>query len=284
MQRYFLHDSARREDRRVWVDGDDFHHMAHVMRMRPGDLVRLVAGGRTWTARLEAFESGAARMELLWAVSGDPEPRVQLTWLQGLPKGDKADTVIRHAAEIGAAGVCLFAGERSVGALPEDRRAGRLARWRKVAKETAELAQRSRVLDVVYAGSLPEALAFAGFSDGDRAAAAAAGESPRSATNVAPWLLVPYEARDGSLPGIRDVLRDKPRPVRAVFAIGPEGGFSPAEVALLVAAGGSLCTLGPRILRTESAGLAVAAILLYEWDEMRAGAPDAQPDDEVSTR
>ena len=274
---------ALREDGRVVLTGSDFHHAARVMRMQPGDTVQVVVAGRAWAARMEALERDGVRLELLWQAAADPEPRLSLTWLQGLPKGDKIETVVRHACEIGAARLWVFAGARSVAELPAGRRDARLERWRRLAKETSELAQRARIPAIAYFPSLAAALDRWSAEEGKDGEAAAQAGAPGPADRMPPaprtarsLLLAPYEAQDVNLPAIRSVLLASPPPSWAAFAIGPEGGFAKAEAAALRGAGARLCTLGPRILRTETAGIVTAAAIMYEWGEL---APPAAVDE-----
>ena len=247
MQRYIVPQEASRADGSVWLAGDDFHHLTRVMRLRAGDEVIVSSGGSSSVCRIAAVEADGARLEPVRAC-GRAETALAVTWLQGLPKGDKIDLVIRHACEIGARSLWVFAAKRSVAALPPDRVDGRLVRWRRMAKEGSELAQRDDSLEVHYFSSLSAAIA---------------------AIPTGIPLLVPYEAQDRGLPGARLIFAQLPLKEAAVsFVIGPEGGFAPDEIQSLETCGGILFTLGPRVFRTETAGMVTASALFYERGEL----------------
>ena len=287
MQRYIVSSSAIREDGTVWLYGDDFHHLSRVVRLREGEEVVVSSDGASSVCRIAALERDGARLEAVRTCGGS-EPGLSVTWLQGLPKGDKIDLVIRHACEIGVRALWVFAAQRSVVSLAPAKLDSRLARWRKMAKEGSELAQRDRSLEVRYFSDLATALSAlaaegetAGVTEGEAARAArrpvdGRAEGSEDGTGGVPGraargpLLVPYEAQDAGLPGARAVFSRLAREEigSASFVIGPEGGFAPEEISLLGAAGGRLFTLGPRVFRTETAGLVTAAALFYEWGEL----------------
>lgn len=246
MQRYFLGQEAQISENHVLITGSDYHHITHVMRMKPGDQVQVVIASIAHLAKITSLSEGQAELELVMKVEASGETSIPLTLLQGLPKGDKIDLVIRQAAEIGVSQIIIFQAQRSVVKIAVEKRGAKLLRWQKIAKEAAELAQRTQIPEVQFAPSLEIAL---------------------SQLDSTARLLMPYELQGGGLPTIKTVLQAQ-QPTAAAFVIGPEGGFSEAEVALVSSVGGRLLTLGRRILRTETAGLVVASLLLYEWDQM----------------
>ena len=246
MQRYFLGQEAQISERHVLITGSDYHHITHVMRMKPGDQVQVVIASIAYLAKITSLSEGQVELELVLQVQASGETSIPLTLLQGLPKGDKIDLVIRQAAEIGVSQIIIFQAQRSVVKIAVEKRGAKLLRWQKIAKEAAELAQRTQIPEVQFAPSLEIAL---------------------SQLDSTALLFMPYELQGGGLPTIKTVLQAQ-QPTAAAFVIGPEGGFSEAEVALVSSVGGRLLTLGRRILRTETAGLVVASLLLYEWDQM----------------
>ncbi len=243
--------------------------MARVLRLGPG--ARVVAvdpAGRQWLVRLTAVEPRAAGGVVEEELREDAEPPVRLVLAQGLPKGDKLELVIRKGTELGVARFLPTVCRRSV-PRPAEAREARLARWRRVAREAAEQAGRRRVPAV----------------DGPVSFGEAVGELARCDLFLLPW----EEERSASL---RSVLRrfaargggagaaaggrlgeaaapgEGGSPAGGLpsvgVLVGPEGGLAPEEVAAAVAAGARVVTLGPRLLRTETAGLVVAAAVLYE--------------------
>ncbi|MCY0869510.1 MAG: 16S rRNA (uracil(1498)-N(3))-methyltransferase [Firmicutes bacterium] len=232
----------------VCMRGSALHHLTRVMRAQVGDQIELVCGGRAFVAEIERVSAGCALVRCLRELLNSESP-LRIAWLQGLPKGDKLDAVLRQACEIGAAEVHVFAGRRSIAAVADARVPERVARWRRVLQEEAAVAKRVEPPQVRYSSSLEEAL----------------DELPAALP-----VLAPYELQDGSLPHLSEILAPHSDFAKrlltmreAALVIGPEGGFDEREIAQLQARGAHLCTLGPRILRTEYAGLAVAAILLY---------------------
>jgi len=217
------------------------HHAGRVLRLALGDEVVLFDGsGAEFAACLTALGAQArarigARREPL------RESPLQLTLVQALASGDKMDWVIQKAVELGVAAVIPVAAERSVLKLAGERAEKRLAHWRQVVVAACEQCGRNRLPEV--ADILPLARYLAGPREG-----------------VLRLLLDPLAA------GRR--LADLARPAGPVhLLIGPEGGWSETELAAARAAACTPIRLGPRVLRTESAGLAVSAALQTLWGD-----------------
>lgn len=256
MQRYFLDGNSPALDVPALV-GANYHHAIRVLRMQPGDALEVVRDGKAYRATLERIDGERERAHLTIGaeIAASAEPVMPLILLQALPKGDKIDLILRQTCEIGVSRIIVYAGARSVAALPAGKRAERTVRWNRIAREAAELAHRTLSPEVLIADSLDDACA-----------------SLEAGTH----LLAPYESQTAALPSLKQVLQERVghpggtggavAPI--AFAIGPEGGFADAEVALLRQRGAALLTLGPRIFRTETAGVVVAAAVLYELDQL----------------
>jgi 16S rRNA (uracil1498-N3)-methyltransferase len=219
---------------RVEIHGAGFHYLAHVLRARPGDKVVLFDGaGQEADAIIEVV----AEAGLVLSVSAPRAAATRgapITLLCGLLKGEKMDLVIQKATELGAARIVPLVTDRSVVRLDEERGEARRARWSRIA---AEAARQSRRADV------PE---IAAPTDFGAALAAAAPHALR---------LLLHEGETAPL--------RLDEPLEVVVAVGPEGGFSPEEVAAARAAGFQVAGLGPRVLRAETAAIAALAVVGY---------------------
>lgn len=215
------------------------HHASRVLRLRDGDDVvlfdgrggevaaRLRQGGKEWHA------------ELGMATSVERESPLTLVLVQALAGGDKMDWIVQKAVELGVHAVIPVQAERSVVKLTGDRAAKRVEHWRQVAIAACEQSGRNRVPEVAPIGGLGDYLA----------------KSRREARLV----LSPGEGvRLSSLPAPEGVLH---------LLVGPEGGWSDKELATCRAAGCTPIGLGPRVLRTETAGLAALATLQTLWGD-----------------
>ncbi len=182
-------------------------------------------------------------------------PGPQVILLQGLAKGDKMETVIRHATEVGVAAFVPLACKRSVVKLDAKKAAAKTERWRAIAKSAAMQSGQARVPEVAEPVSVREAAAMLGRGDGRArvlGGGARDGESARSRARCAPRDL--HAGADA----------------RIAVVVGPEGGLAEEEVQLLLGCNGRarLVTLGPSILRTETAGIVAPALALYELGGM----------------
>ncbi|MEM1413459.1 MAG: RsmE family RNA methyltransferase [Myxococcota bacterium] len=195
-----------------------------VLRLGPGARVTLF-DGRGGLAEATLLEGGAARIERRW----EAPPDRPLGLLMGLPKGRKADDVVRQATELGATKIAFLQAARSVPTPDDARSAKRRTRWATVATEAARQAERAWTPRVAGPLTLAEALAVRG-------------ESPGFVCG----------ARQ---PGVRTP------DARGWVAVGPEGGFTDAELQAFADAGWASLSLGPTILRAETAALAALALL-----------------------
>lgn len=251
MQRYFI-PPERLTTAEAHITGDDAHHLLRVMRAQPGDEV-IVSDGREREARvrLRTLEKDGATADIIEWLPLDREPAVEVWIAQSLPKGDKMETVIQKGTEIGAARFIPFVSERTVVQLDAKKESKRLERWQKIAKEAAEQAHRNRVPEVEPVHTWKALLGRIG--EADKA-------------------LLCYEKQDGQT--LRRVIREALGEaagrgnVRLLLLIGPEGGFSEAEVAAAEASGCAAVGLGKRILRTETAAMVGLTCILYEAGEM----------------
>ena len=236
--RRFFVDGSRGAGERVAIGERDAHKIARVLRLRDGDELEIVdAAGHTFDARVR-LEPQGLHAELTAVRAAALPVGLHVDIAQGIPKGAKMDFVIEKATELGAAAILPFYSRRSV---VQDLGDAKLERWRRLAKTAAAQCDR-REIPEVRAPSTFEALL-------DRCA--------EYDLVLMPWERAASDPLRASLPGWLE------RAHRVLVIVGPEGGFSADEAELGRAAGARLVSLGERLLRSETAGLAMLAILDY---------------------
>lgn len=244
MQQFFADPSWIR-DGRVYLTGPDVNHIRNVLRMKPGEDVRVSDGnGAVYLCCIGAYEEKTAVLDILKELEPDTELPSKLILFQGLPKGDKMDLIVQKAVELGAYSVIPFAAKRSIVKLDDKKAQKRQQRWQAIAKGAAEQSGRSLIPSVGQVQTFAEALEEA------------------SALDV---VLIPYEMEEGMEKTVQVIENIKPGQSVGIF-IGPEGGFEEEEVARAEKVGAKPVTLGKRILRTETAGLAALSILMYHLE------------------
>ena len=227
MHRFFA-DERGIADGLAHLEAEDAGHALRVLRLEAGDKVHLFSGGEAYLAEIADTADGVT-VRVLESVKS-PEATLRVTLYQGAPKGEKMEYIVQKCTEAGVHRIVPVNMPRCVARL-EGKADKKLIRWNRIAREAAKQAFRPVAPEVappVSMKALPGLLAAHQLS------------------------LVPWEdARDGSL---RQLIT--PEITDLAIVIGPEGGMSPEDVAPLLAAGAKAVTLGPRIFRTETAGLA----------------------------
>ncbi|MGI6558747.1 MAG: 16S rRNA (uracil(1498)-N(3))-methyltransferase [Limnochordia bacterium] len=245
MHRFFVDPDAWSADGCV-LAGEEAHHLANVLRLRPGAKILLFDGrGGQWEGEVKSIGGGKVDVAVTGRRDYVPVP-LSVNLLQGLPKGPKLDLIIQKAAELGAAQVIVVDCERSVVQLDGEKANKRLARWERIAKEASKQCGRPVPLAVRGVCSLSQALTMVG----------------SGGLNLVPW-----EEEGGR--GLYEALSEQPVPPQTVnIFIGPEGGLTAGEIAQLREGGFLSVSLGPRILRTETAGIAAMSMVLYQWGDL----------------
>lgn len=245
MQRFFVTPDQVGEDK-IRIQGSDVNHMKNVLRMRPGEEVMVSDGNnRQYRCRVEDYPDGEAVLAILEAGLVDTELPSRIYLFQGLPKQEKMELIVQKAVELGVCQVIPVQTRRCVVKLDAKKAAKKVQRWQQIAESAAKQAGRGYIPAVSEVMTFQEALAFSEALD---------------------IRLIPYELADG-MEGTRKIL-DGIRPGQSVgIFIGPEGGFEKEEVGRAVEAGALPITLGKRILRTETAGIAVLSILMYRLEK-----------------
>ena len=235
-------DLPLRPDSEIVLPERAAHHLARVLRLREGDACVLFNGdGHDCDARLLSIGKREVRAEILSARAVDNESPLRIALLQGIARGEKMDLILQKATELGVATIVPVSGERTEVRLDADRAEKRLAHWRSVVESACEQSGRTRVPSV----------------------AAPAGLEAASRT-LAEGLRLVLDPQGGHR--LEDLVA--PADGSACIAIGPEGGWSPRDRATLQAAGFTGLRLGPRVLRTETAGLAAIAALLARFGDL----------------
>lgn len=230
----------------VVLEGELYRHVSRVLRLGPGDSLILCNGrGKEYSALIRSADSRSLTVEITGvcdpvAIHATPV----ITLIQGLPKGDKFDLIVQKATELGVADIIAFHASRSIVRISPPQAGQRIARWRKIATEAARQSERTDIPNIVLAENLEDALRM-----GNRS------------VNLMLW----EREKDQRLHGMLD---GSPAPAGVAVLVGPEGGFSEDEVSLAGGNGFTLVSLGQRILRTETAGLAMIAILQYQWGDL----------------
>ncbi len=217
-------------------------------RLNEGAEIVLFDGeGRAFSARIEHLGPKEAEVFVLHRLEENSEPPVNITLFTGILKGDKMDQVVRQAVEIGAKSIVPVIMDRTVVKLSEGKRKDRQLRWENIAISASSQCCRSVVPDVALPQKFTRAL---------------------SSLKALDLVLVPYEEEKHH--GLFTFLSSINSPPSTVgLFTGPEGGFSPPEIeALKNLTGVYFISLGPRILRAETAPLAVLSVLLSVWGDL----------------
>jgi len=248
MHRFFVA-PEQVKDGKITITGTDVVHIVKVLRLRAGDLITVLNGrGKIYEAMLEEISRDEVTCAVLREETVVDEPGLKLTLVQGLPKGDKMDFIIQKATELGVSRIIPLACERAVVKLTGDKQQRRHDRWQRIALEAAKQSRRPDVPEIAALATWEDVLA--GISENTMALIPWEMEKTTSLKKA----LIDYE-KSGSLNEL-------------YIFIGPEGGFTAAEVSMACSHGVKPVTLGPRILRTETAGLAVMAMILYQFGKL----------------
>ncbi len=248
MHRFYVPPERIRESK-AWVRGDELRHLARVLRLETQDPVIIFDGlGQEYQGVIISLTEEEALVQVAQAVRLPRESPLAVWLVQGLPKGDKMEWIIQKTTELGIRGIVPLEASRSIVKLTGKKRLEREDRWRKVATEAAKQCRRALIPAIGHIQTLTLFL-----------------------QNLPPdcLLVIPWE--EGGRP-LKKVLEEKGSgavlPKTVYILIGPEGGLEESEVALAQSYGGIPVTLGPRILRTETAGLITAALFLYQWGDL----------------
>lgn len=215
-------------------------HHCHVLRLQAGDTLTLFNGeGGQFEASLIEVGKRRASASITAFADLEAETPYAVTLAQGLPEGSKMDWIIEKAVELGVSSIAPLAAARSVVKLSGERAEKRHAHWHGVIVAGSEQCGRNRIAQLAPLSDYANWL-------NTPAAGCRILLSPRATTSLAEWA------------------RSTP-PQAVTFLIGPEGGFAPHEEAAAVAAGALSLSIGPRVLRTETAGLAALALLAGAW-------------------
>jgi 16S rRNA (uracil1498-N3)-methyltransferase len=237
--RFFITPEQVREPS-ITITGDDLRHIRTVLRKQPGDLLTLLDGqGREYTVRITVIEKAEIETEIVERRKREL-PTVRVTLGQGLPKSDKMDFIVQKATELGVSSLVPLVTERTIVKVKDEGK--RCERWQKIAREAAMQSGRP---------DIPKVETIRSFSEFIRTAA----PGPKT------LFLLPWE--EGTEP-VKNVLRGHLDAKHVVVLIGPEGGFSQAEADAAKEKGFHLVSLGPNILRTETAAVAVLSMIGYD--------------------
>lgn len=230
---------------RVVISGEDVNHIKNVLRMREGEEISVSNGEDGKEYRCGILELGEEIIcELRFIKEDGVELPSKITLFQGLPKADKMELIVQKAVELGVYEVVPVSMRRCVVKLDEKKQKSKILRWQSIAEAAAKQCKRSIIPQVSTVMSFKQALAYAKEMD---------------------IVLVPYEMAE-DMPKTREIIGSVKPGQRIGFFIGPEGGFDEAEIEEALKGGAVPITLGKRILRTETAGLTVLSILMYQLE------------------
>lgn len=231
----------------IRITGPDVNHMKNVLRMKHGEEVLVSDGtGSDYLCTVDSMDSGEVTVQIV-SVNREGRELPSRIWLfQGLPKSDKMELIIQKAVELGAAHIVPVATKNAVVKLDSKKEETKRKRWQAIAESAAKQSKRSLMPEVGGVMNLAEAFDYI--------------EREDFAVR-----LIPYEHEAGMEGSRQELMRVAPGQDIAVF-IGPEGGFDEAEIELALKKGVRPVSLGKRILRTETAGLAMLSVIMMRLE------------------
>lgn len=241
MRRFFADTNAEN----VIISGADAHHITDVLRLKVGDEIIVCGGdGYDCITKLTSLSKDEVLGEVTERKPSTAEPSVKIRLFQCMPKGDKFEYIIQKTVELGVTEIVPVESKRSIVKIPAAKVAAKTERWNKIAESAAKQSGRGLIPKVLAPMSFKEAAKA--FTDCDLPIAA-------------------YELENELT--LKNLLSENMQAKTVNVFIGPEGGIDDDEIVALKSAGAFSVTLGPRILRTETAPLAVLSNIIYQLED-----------------
>lgn len=245
MHRFFVDDSQIYEDY-IRIIGGDVNHIKNVLRLSKNEKIEISnKDGKRFVAKISSIQSNVIIATILEQRQGLNEPDTKVVLFQGLPKASKMDFIIQKTVEIGIDEIYPVITNRTIVKIKDVKKVNKkIERWNKIALEAAKQCKRDivpKINDVINFDKMLNMLS--------------------NEKNI----IVPYE--DEKNLSIKEILKDCNRNTISLI-IGPEGGFETEEIRRLKKIDANIVTLGPRILRSETAGMVALSIILYEFGDL----------------
>jgi len=233
-------------DKTIDITGEDVKHIKNVLRLNINDILEICDNEENdYTVKIKSIEKNKIQCEILTKDISRTEPPIDIVLYQGLPKASKMDFIIQKATEIGVKKIVPVITERAIVKIKDIKKEeAKIARWTRIAEEAAKQSRR---------GTIPNICSILNFNE------------MIDVLSEKELVIVPYECEEDT--GIKNVLKNS-NCNEVHILIGPEGGFEESEIKVLQEIGCKTVTLGPRILRTETAGLVTSTIVLYELGDL----------------
>lgn len=244
MYHFFIQAYQVRDDK-IKIEGSDVNHMRNVLRMKEGEQVAVTDEDSVeYQCRIAQLDEDAVWLDVVEKSIVDHELPAQIYLFQGLPKGDKMELIIQKAVELGVHSIVPVETKRCVVKLDEKKKASKVKRWNTIAESAAKQSKRTRIPEVLPVMAFKDALAMAKEME---------------------VVCIPYEQAKG-MQSLQEFLGKLKPGIRAAFFIGPEGGFEEEEIQQACAQGIHPISLGKRVLRTETASLALLSMMMLQLE------------------
>lgn len=233
----------------IRLTGEDVNHIKNVLRLKTGEVIKISDGmGKEYICEIDTLESEFVDAKIIDIEGSCSELPVELVLFQGFPKGDKMELIIQKAVELGAKKIVPIMTKRSVVKLDEKKAQKKVERYQAIAMAAAKQAKRGVIPEIAPVMTFQEALSYGKTLDMN---------------------LIPYEEAKG-MQHAKEVIKSVREKKSLGIFIGPEGGFEAEEVQQAMDIGAIPISLGHRILRTETAGMTVLSIIMFELEEDEA--------------
>ncbi len=246
---HFFTDPSLIQGMDIYIHGDDVKHIKNVLRMKAGEEISVSNGvdDKEYRCEIVTVTDDEVRCRLRFIKEEGVELPLRITLFQGLPKADKMELIIQKAVELGAAAIVPVECKRCVTQLDDKRYAKKQSRWQEIAQAAAKQSRRAFIPEVGELMSFKQAIERAKDME---------------------CRCIPYELAEGmeATKAFMEMIKKAPAGAEAAVFIGPEGGFAEEEVELAQQNGITPVSLGRRILRTETAGMAILSMMMYELE------------------
>lgn len=244
---HFFVEPSQIQGNKIIITGKDVNHIKNVLRMKPGEEIAVSNGldGKEYHCGIAEWYEDRIVCDLFFVKEEGVELASKIYLFQGLPKADKMELIIQKAVELGVYEIIPVASKRAVVKLDAKKAESKLIRWQAIAEAAAKQSKRGIIPKIKEVMSFQEAVAY---------------------SSCAQVKIIPYELAQGMERTKEIISGIRPGEPVAVF-IGPEGGFAEEEIEMAMQAGIEPVTLGRRILRTETAGMAVLSVITYHLEQ-----------------